>query len=364
MTRSNWPTEELRKLAVIAVGVHGETLRRLIPDDFREYGWDVTKVSHVEFYSELLGALCKYESNYKTDTTFKESFTDSNGLPVISRGLLQLSIESCNGYGAKLKSPIELHDPAINLRCGVLILSRWIERDGVIAGGSKGKWLGAARYWSPFRNPDRVAAIKKAMKEVFQQQNGEEKMSKYDELYAVAKGEMGVSEVKGTQHNKKIVAYHQATGLKAQDDETPWCASFVNWCLKEIGDKGTNSAAAISFMKWGQELKTPVKGCVVVFSRTGGNHVTIFDHMEGDTIYCLGGNQGNRVNISAYPKSRLKGFRGFADGTVLVKPKVTKDAKKALQRALNDVGVEPKLKIDGDIGTKSKAALRWAADSL
>ena len=30
------------------------------------------------------------------------------------------------------------------------------------------------------------------------------------------------------KHNARILAYHQTTTLKATDDETPWCSSFVN----------------------------------------------------------------------------------------------------------------------------------------
>lgn len=137
-------------------------------------------------------------------------------------------------------------------------------------------------------------------------------MSKYDLAYAAAKGEMGVAEVPGKSHNKRVLAYHACTSLYATDDETPWCSSFINWVMKKIGEKGTNSAAAKSWMKWGVELKKPVPGCVVVFTRAGGGHVALFDHEDKDYVYTLGGNQGNRVNISAYPKSRLLGYRGFA----------------------------------------------------
>lgn len=137
-------------------------------------------------------------------------------------------------------------------------------------------------------------------------------MTKYDELYAVAKKEMGIAELPGKAQNKRILQYHQATSLKATSEETPWCASFANWCLAQMGEKGTNSAAARSFMKWGKPLTKPVKGCIVVFTRTGGGHVAIFDSMDKNFIYTLGGNQNNSVCIRAYDKSRLLGYRGFA----------------------------------------------------
>ena len=64
-------------------------------------------------------------------------------------------------------------------------------------------------------------------------------------------------------HNKRVIEYHSTTG-KAPNDETAWCSSFVNWSLKQVGIKGTNSAQAISWqiMHWGVALSTPVYGAV------------------------------------------------------------------------------------------------------
>lgn len=136
-------------------------------------------------------------------------------------------------------------------------------------------------------------------------------MDKYQQLYNVAKGEMGINELPGKTHNKRILAYHACTSLKAKTDEIPWCASFVNFCLKEMGEKGTNSAAARSFLKWGKSLKRPVKGCIVVLSRAGGGHVAIYHSEDKNFLYLLGGNQNNSCCIAAYKKSRLLSYRGF-----------------------------------------------------
>jgi peptidoglycan hydrolase-like protein with peptidoglycan-binding domain len=69
---------------------------------------------------------------------------------------------------------------------------------------------------------------------------------------AVAMQEMGQREIRGAVHNPRIVEYHETTTLRAQTDETAWCASFVNWCLLQVGIDGTNSAAAASWLNWGQ----------------------------------------------------------------------------------------------------------------
>jgi len=134
----------------------------------------------------------------------------------------------------------------------------------------------------------------------------------YRKFYSIAESQMGVHELPGRAQNKKILEYHATTSLGATDDETPWCSSFVNWCVKQAGFNGTNSAAARSWMKWGVPLKSPEKGCIVVFQRPGGNHVAFFDSDQGsEYIRVLGGNQGDQVSLSNYRKDRILGFRGI-----------------------------------------------------
>lgn len=111
------------------------------------------------FYVALLAELSRYESNFDPSVSFTESFTDSTGRRVVSRGLLQLSQESANGYGCGITDAQQLHDPETNIRCAVRILGRWVERDGVIAGYNAGAWRGASRYWSPFRDRNKLVDL-------------------------------------------------------------------------------------------------------------------------------------------------------------------------------------------------------------
>ena len=133
----------------------------------------------------------------------------------------------------------------------------------------------------------------------------------------IAIAEKGVSEIKGGQHNRRIIEYHAATGLAAKEDEVAWCASFVNWCLREAGLRGNNSARAKDFGTWGRGLETPRYGCIVHLhrepkgadGRTGsssGNHVAFFISQTATDITLLGGNQGNRVRESSFPLSQYK----------------------------------------------------------
>jgi uncharacterized protein (TIGR02594 family) len=126
----------------------------------------------------------------------------------------------------------------------------------------------------------------------------------------IAKGEIGVKEFSGSKHEKRIIQYHSATTLKATEDEVPWCSSFVSWCLEEAGIKSTKNAWARSYLSWGVKIDKPVVGCVVVFSRgVNSGHVAFYMGEGILGIQCLGGNQGNKVCISTYPKSRLLGYR-------------------------------------------------------
>lgn len=128
--------------------------------------------------------------------------------------------------------------------------------------------------------------------------------------------EMNVKEVKGRNHNPRILHYHNFTSLKASADEVPWCSSFVNFVLAKAGYYGTGSALARSFDRWSQPLDKPVPGCVTVFSRgdnSGFGHVAFFLYETKKSITVIGGNQGDAVSIASYPKSRLVGYRKFVE---------------------------------------------------
>jgi uncharacterized protein (TIGR02594 family) len=118
-----------------------------------------------------------------------------------------------------------------------------------------------------------------------------------------------VKEIKGIQHHPDIVEAHALTTLKAPDDETPWCSSIMCAWIERAGLSSTRSAAAASWGAWGEELKNGQLGCVVVMSRTGGNHVALYLDEDDVGVYCLGGNQGDRVTVRRYSWDRVSHFR-------------------------------------------------------
>lgn len=121
----------------------------------------------------------------------------------------------------------------------------------------------------------------------------------------------GVEEIPGPRHNPVIVEAHRMTTLKARDDETPWCSAILCAWMERVGIRSTRSAAAASWRSWGRELPEGGQrlGCVVVMTRPGGNHVALYLDEDDSGVYCLGGNQGNRVSVRRYPWEVVTNFR-------------------------------------------------------
>lgn len=138
-------------------------------------------------------------------------------------------------------------------------------------------------------------------------------MTTQQKIYEIALKEYKTAEIVGSADNPRIVEYHSATTLKADDDETPWCSSFVNWCCKQVGVQGTGLANARSWLNWGKEVKTPYLGCIVILKR--GNHawqghVGFYAGKERtNEILVYGGNQKNKVCYLWLKKGSVLGYR-------------------------------------------------------
>lgn len=141
-----------------------------------------------------------------------------------------------------------------------------------------------------------------------------------DLIYQTAKADEGVWEwAKGD--NPRVLAYYKEAGVPQSRDAVPWCAAFVGAVLARCGVQGTGSLLARSYERWGRSvrLEEAKPGDVVVLSRGAPwqGHVAFFDRRAGDKIYLLGGNQGDQVNITAYPVARVVAVRRAVEPAAL-----------------------------------------------
>lgn len=130
----------------------------------------------------------------------------------------------------------------------------------------------------------------------------------------------GIREVEGEGDHPRIVEYHATTG-RWEDDEVPWCSSFVNWCLDQAGYGRTGSALARSWLFWGKPIVEPPVGAIVILQRGDGpqpgpevlkapGHVGFYmGPASSSEILVLGGNQSDAVNTRVYPAGRVLGYR-------------------------------------------------------
>lgn len=182
--------------------------------------------------------------------------------------------------------------------------------------------------------------------------------------------EIGTKEINGPQSNKRILQYAKETGFtNYTSDEFAWCSLFINWVAKKAGLEQSKELTARSWLNFGIPVDLPEPGDVVIFWRESRNswkgHVGLFTGYspDGTRIYCLGGNQGDQVSITAYPVSRLLGFRRLRP--VGVTNFSSKNIKKGdtgkpvveLQEALKQLGYNCGTS-DGKFGPKTEQCLK------
>jgi uncharacterized protein (TIGR02594 family) len=135
---------------------------------------------------------------------------------------------------------------------------------------------------------------------------------------SIAEDELGTEEdTIDNKHNPRIIEYHATTTLKAKEDETAWCSSFVNWVMEKSGYAGTNSASSHSWKNWGDGLSKPAIGAIafidwgiVYAKKKGKGHVGFVVGKDSNgRIVLLGGNQSDSVRYTAFKASHISSYR-------------------------------------------------------
>jgi uncharacterized protein (TIGR02594 family) len=93
------------------------------------------------------------------------------------------------------------------------------------------------------------------------------------------------------------------------------CGDYVETAIKNslpnepfTGALGQNPYWARNWAHFGVETE-PVYGSIVVLTRGSGGHVGFLVGVDASSVYLLGGNQGNTVNISRMDKARVIAYR-------------------------------------------------------
>lgn len=134
---------------------------------------------------------------------------------------------------------------------------------------------------------------------------------------AIARRYKGTTEIPGPKSNPTILGWAQKLGGWVaswfRNDDTPWCALFVNAVLQEAGLPMSGTGAALvrakSFLTYGTALVEPAVGCIVVFDRAGGGHVGFYTGETLKAYRILGGNQQDRVNEAWLARDRALAYR-------------------------------------------------------
>jgi len=142
------------------------------------------------------------------------------------------------------------------------------------------------------------------------------------EWLRLAHGYLGLKEIPGPRHNAELLGWWERLALPFRDDETPWCAGFVNAMVHKAGLPivHKNRAAALGW-RWngyGQRLSGPALGAVMSMTRPGrpgSGHMTFVAGRDArDRIMGLGGNQGDMVSINPYDPQARDAQYHFPDG--------------------------------------------------
>lgn len=132
--------------------------------------------------------------------------------------------------------------------------------------------------------------------------------------------DIGVTEIAGSRHTRRIITYHSYTG-KWSRDEVPWCGSAVETWLVESGIVGLGRPGALarSWGKYGRPAEKDELGAICVLRRrkggsdagTGsrwGYHVGVFLNMSRGDVVMVSGNKDDRVGVDTYGRRKWETY--------------------------------------------------------
>ena len=148
----------------------------------------------------------------------------------------------------------------------------------------------------------------------------------YINAYMLAERFVGIKEVSGSVDNPQILAMLRLDNDWPKNDETPWCSAFLNYIVWLLALRRSKSLLARSWLKVGfpMKLADAVIGFDICILKRGDGeqpgpnnytapgHVGFYAGKDENSVYLLGGNQGNAVSVQKFPIERLLGIRRLA----------------------------------------------------
>jgi uncharacterized protein (TIGR02594 family) len=191
-----------------------------------------------------------------------------------------------------------------------------------------------------------------------------------NKILEIAFSQLGIEEIPRENDNPQIIKYASETNIVGiTNDEIAWCSSFVNWCAKQAGLQYSGKPNARSWLNVGLKTTHPEPGDVAVFWRedpqSWEGHVALFLGFSDDLarVFVIGGNQGNRVSVSAYRKEKVLSFQRLTEMKQAAAPNpVLKRGDRGaavvqLQDSLKIVHIEAGLS-DGSFGPTTEKAVK------
>jgi uncharacterized protein (TIGR02594 family) len=128
----------------------------------------------------------------------------------------------------------------------------------------------------------------------------------------IAISQAGVTEFVGRESNPIILNWAKECGIPYYEDGISWCSLYVNWVAFKSKLPMSKKLNARSWLDVGKRVTTPRTGDVCVFWRESVDswmgHVGFYISENSTSVQVWGGNQGDKVCLASYPKSRLLGF--------------------------------------------------------
>lgn len=189
---------------------------------------------------------------------------------------------------------------------------------------------------------------------------------------AVMRAITGMTEKSGSGSNPAILHMADAIGrdwpeqanyaAQYTSDDIAWCGLTVAYCVSTVGYEPQFGPTdtdrwmwAQSWAEFGVPLSTPKQGCIVVQTRDGGGHVTLFERWEGGKLVCRGGNQSDMVKESSYDPSVVIAYRWPSETS---RPTFAMgDTEIAWTQASLNLVDSAGLDVDGEVGPLTREAL-------